>query len=162
MTQDPPAPPPAPLAGPAPTLRRLGLALVLLAGAMVVAMVLLCNFGSDDWMIPFVVAWNWVPLAGIWIVLDRALTTRAAWAVGLAGLAAMAATEAWFLFLIVQQVLVQFHGWRIEGVRPESLYGLVSLIIPFYVGGAGLIGLVAATAVELHGRTRRAAGGGTP
>jgi hypothetical protein len=43
-------------------------------------------------------------------------------------------------------------------VRAESLYGLVSLIVPFYVGGVGLLGLLAAITVELVGRGRRADG----
>ncbi|WP_439572518.1 hypothetical protein [Phreatobacter sp.] len=156
MTEDLPDTVPTP----APTLRWLGLATVLLAAAMAVAMVLMSGFGRDAWMMPLVIAWNWVPLAGIWIVLDRTLTSRSAWAVGLAGLVAMAAMEAWFLFLTGQQFLIHAHGWRIEGVRQEALYGLASLIVPFYAGGAGLIGLVAAMAVELHARTRRAATGG--
>lgn len=154
MTDEPPAAPSAP----ARSLRWLAAAVAALAGLMGAAMVLMSGFGRDAWMVPLVIAWNWVPIAGVWLVLDRTLSTRPAWATGLAGLAAMAAASGWFLMMTAQQFLIQAHGWRIEGVRAESLYGLASLIVPFYVGGVGLIGLVAAITVELVGRGRRAAG----
>ncbi|MFN3853017.1 MAG: hypothetical protein ACK4M0_01350 [Phreatobacter sp.] len=154
MIDEPPAAPSAPVR----CLRWLTAVVAMLAALMTGAMVLLSRFGTDAWMIPLVIAWNWVPIAGVWLVLDRTLSSRPAWATGLSAFGAMAVAAGWFLLMTAQQFLIQAHGWRIEGVRAESLYGLVSLIVPFYVGGVGLIGLAAAITVELVGRGRRAAG----
>jgi hypothetical protein len=140
------------------SLRWLTVVVAMLAAVMTGTMVLLSGFGTDAWMIPLVITWNWVPIAGVWMVLDRTLSTRPAWLTAFSAFAAMAATAGWFLLMTAQQFLIQAHGWRIEGVRAESLYGLVSLIVPFYVGGVGLLGLLAAITVELVGRGRRADG----
>ena len=129
-------------------LRKASLGLAWLSALLATAMVASCNFGRDDGLKLVVIVWNWIPSLLVWLLMSRKMIRPAAWVAAIVTFAAMAAIEGFFLYLTVQQMLVQDYGWEIAGVRPESLYGLITLFVPLYVGAVGLMGFVVAILIN--------------
>lgn len=132
-------------------------ATTLLAGASALvafANIMLCASAADPVFSLVLLAWNVAPLVLFAWATRRYVGTPAAYRLMVATLAIIVSVEAAFLAATVAQVLVQLHGWTIPGVRPESLYGLVPLLIPGPVGGIGLLGLAAALFIQRRERAR--------
>ncbi|MDP3547910.1 MAG: hypothetical protein Q8S29_17195 [Phreatobacter sp.] len=129
---------------------------MLAGGGAVIAFatVLLCGTAAEPLLSLGMLGWNLAPLALLAWMARRFIATPAAYRLTVATLAIVVLVEAAFLAATVAQVLVQFHGWTIPGVRPESLYGLVALLIPLPVGGIGLVGFAAALLVQRRERAR--------
>jgi hypothetical protein len=139
MTAPFPTIPPAPVAPPpaAPDIGRLRLAaglISLVTVIMAIAMIVFCFVGdAAPWMAAPFLIWAISPPALAFYVMKRNLRVRAAWWIGLAGLAAYAAFQAWV-----------------------SLYGLTALFGPLYFGPILIVTLIAALVVERRARVMAA------
>ncbi|WP_439572517.1 hypothetical protein [Phreatobacter sp.] len=135
---------------------RRAAAMAAAAGGLVALVtVVLCWPGSVPGKLALVAVWNLLPFALLWLVLARILTRPAGWQAAAAGLAAMAAGQAFVLYGAVIQILLA-NGIRIGGALAEPLYPLTLLFSPLVIGAMGLAVLAAAWIAD----RRRSSDGG--
>ena len=138
---------PAPHVPPAETPAPVTTAILTIAGLVAAANIALCTGPNDPLTSLAMLAWHAVPVLLAVPAARRLTGTPWVRRITIATVGAMLLVETAFLATTVAQILVQHHGWTIPGVRPESLYGLVPLVIPLPVGGIGLAGLAVAVLV---------------